>query len=103
MKTVASPLGSGSVSRSGSVKCPPLIRLVAGMWIQKNPYRRDGRNRSLKGDSIKKGAVRFRTHLYCCCLKSSLPKPTTWCSLSTLLTAHRERGEKRAVSFPEFH
>ncbi len=72
------------VSRSGLVKYPPLIRLVAGCGY-KNLIQRDSRNRSqifpyVKGN--KKGADLFgRTYLFC--FPSPLPKDDLFDGKST--------------------
>jgi hypothetical protein len=46
---------------------------------------------------IKKALALFRVHQWFDYLLSPLPK------VDILIAFHRERGEKRAVPFPEFH
>ena len=69
---------------------PAADKACRGFGIQKNPFQRDCRNRSVEVREIKKALALFRAHLWFDYLLSPLPK------VDTLITFHRKRGEKRA-------
>ena len=83
-------MGRGLVSQSGLVKCPPLIRLVAGLGYKKTRFSAIAETGLCGFQEIKKALALFRAHLWFDYLLSPLPK------VDTLITFHRKRGEKRA-------
>jgi len=100
METVTNPIRERFGLLVLGWKCPPLIRLVAGKWVQKNPYRRDGRNRYLEFPYVKgnkKGADPVQDAPISCVYRRPLPKDDQFDCVFT------GKGAKCVPVFPEFH